>query len=284
MKIMPTWAGIEFVPIPEGAFIMGSKDDDEQAWSDELPQHSFEIPYRYWAAKFPVTNAYFQQFVQATGHITHAEKEGWCWVWDVEKMAWGKSESANWRQPLGTNDHTEALKDHPVVQVNWYDARAYCQWLDDQQNAGLPEDYRFRLPTETEWEKAARGPQERYWPWGNTFDPALCNCREGGKIGTVPVGASSPQADSPYGVADMSGNIWEWTTTLWGADRDTPSFVYPYNPADGREELNAGSEVYRIIRGGSYKDDRKGVRTAVRDLDPPLYALSNLGFRVFAGP
>jgi formylglycine-generating enzyme required for sulfatase activity len=275
---------MEFVSIPAGPFIMGSQADDQRAWSDEIPQHTFEIPYPYWAARFPVTNAAFRKFVKATGHVTRAEKEGWCWVWDVEKMAWGKSEGASWQHPLGLESSIEALANHPVVQVNWYDARATCQWLNDLHGAELPEGYRFRLPTETEWEKAARGLQERVWPWGDTFDPALSNCREGGPIGTVPVGASSPQADSPYGVADMSGNIWEWTTTLWGADKDNPSFVYPYNPADGREDLDAGPEVYRIIRGGSYKDDIKGVRTAVRDLDPPLYALSNLGFRVFVGP
>jgi len=82
----------------------------------------------------------------------------------------------------------------------------------------------------------------------------------------------------------MSGNVWEWTLTLWGEDRDKSDYVYPYAVDDGREDLGAGDGVYRIIRGGSFKDDMKGVRCACRDLDPPNYSLNNLGFRVFAAP
>ena len=107
---------------------------------------------------------------------------------------------------------------------------------------------------------------------------------EDGTYRLVSVGAYSPSGDSPYGLADMGGNIWEWTTTLWGSNRDKATFVYPYRSQDGRQDLNAGEEHYRIIRGGSYKDDRQGVRAACRDLDPPHYALSNLGFRVFLAP
>jgi formylglycine-generating enzyme required for sulfatase activity len=168
--------------------------------------------------------------------------------------------------------------------VCWYDALAYCEWLSQQHNSILQLGYHFRLPSEAEWEKAARGVDAREWPWGNTYDAALCNSKDGGKLRTTSVGAYSPHGDSFYGVSDMSGNVWEWTITLWGEGRDKPDFVYPYRGTDGRENQRAGDGFYRIVRGGSFKDDSKGVRCACRDLDPPHYALNNLGFRVFAAP
>jgi formylglycine-generating enzyme required for sulfatase activity len=281
---MNIWAGMNFVRIPKGKFLMGSKDDDELAWDDEKPQHIIDLPYDYWVGRFPVSNSDFREFVQSTSYVTRAEKEGWCWVWNSKEMKWEKVKGAYWEQPLGGCRSVEKMGKYPVVQVCWYDALAYCEWLNLNHNHDLQEGYCFCLPSEAEWEKAARGPNGLEWPWGNEFDPELCNSREGGKICTVVIGAHSPQGDSEYGVADMSGNIWEWTTTLWGNDRDTPTYVYPYNSLDGRENERADEEFFRIIRGGSYKDDIKGVRSACRDLDPPHYSLSNLGFRVFVAP
>ena len=278
------WGGTEFVHIPQGKFIMGSEDENELAWDDEKPQHILNLPYDYWVGKFPVSNTDFKKFVQSTSHLTQAEKEGWCWVWNRDEIKWEKIEGASWKQPLGASTSLETIGNHPVVQVCWYDARAYCEWLNINFIQNLPAGWQFRLPSEAEWEKAARGPNGREWPWGKTFDPALCNSREEGQVRTIPIGTHSPQADSKFGASDMSGNIWEWTITLWGNDRDTPTFVYPYNPLDGREHLGAGDDYFRIIRGGSYKDDIRGVRSACRDLDPPRYSLSNLGFRVFIAP
>ncbi len=270
--------------IPKGIFIMGSKVDDELAWDDEKPQHILNLSYDYWAGRFPVRVADFRAFVQSTAYVTRAEKEGWCWAWNVKEMNWEKIEGANWANPLGDSHSEEIDEYHPVVQVCWYDARVFCEWLNKNYRHELPKGYHFCLPSEAEWEKAARGPSGREWPWGNQYDSRLCNSRESGRLCTVKVGTSSPQGDSEYGVADMSGNIWEWTITLWGTHRDLPSFIYPYIKRDGRENQNAGEESYRIIRGGSYKDDLKGVRCACRDLDLPNYALSNLGFRVFVAP
>jgi formylglycine-generating enzyme required for sulfatase activity len=279
-----TWAGLNFVRIPKGRFIMGSIGDNELAWDDEKPQHILELSYDYWAGRFPVSVADFRVFVQSTAYVTRAEIEGWCWVWNVEEKKWQKTEGANWAHPLGESHGEEIIEHHPVVQVCWYDARAFCEWLNQNHSHALPKGYHFCLPSEAEWEKAARGPRGRKWPWGNEFDPGLCNSRESGRFRTVKIGTFSPYGDSEYGMADMSGNIWEWTITLWGNDHDIPSFGYPYLSQDGREKQSAGEEFYRIIRGGSYKDDLKGVRCACRDIDLPHYSLSNLGFRVFTAP
>ncbi len=279
-----SWSGMQLVRIPKGPFVMGSEDSNEMAWDDEKPQHNLEIPYDYWVGKHPVTNAQFGEFVHAAAFETRAELEGWGWVWNPKSGQWGKGEGANWRHPLGANRDVAGLENHPVVQVCWYDALAYCAWLNQKHADLLPPDCYFRLPNEAEWEKAARGPDGHEWPWGNVYDAALCSSRDNGKLRTVPVGACSPRGDSIYGVADMSGNVWEWTLTLWGEDRDRADYVYPYVGDDGREDLGAGDSVYRIIRGGSFKDDMKGVRCACRDLDPPGYSLNNLGFRVVVAP
>lgn len=277
-------AGRQFGRVSAGPFIMGSKNDDPLAWDDEKPQHVVEISYDYWVARLPVTCADFRAFVEASGYITRAERDGWCWVWPGKTMKWEKVEGASWQNPWGTPGRPEDLDDFPVVQVCWYDAVFYCNWLNRAFRHDLGVDYQFRLPTEAEWEKAARGPDGFPYPWGEVFEPGLCNSREDGPCSLVPVGGFSPGGESPYGLVDMGGNIWEWTTTLWGSDRDKASFVYPYQPQDGRQDLLAGEEHYRIIRGGSYKDDRQGMRCACRDLDPPHFSLSNLGFRVFLAP
>lgn len=279
-----SWTGMEFVIIPKGQFVMGSKEDNELAWDDEKPQHALEIPYDYWVGKHPVTNAQFGDFVHATAFQTRAEREGWAWVWDARTGQWGKGEGANWRHPLGGNRRPAAWEDHPVVQVCWHDTLAFCGWLSQEHGSNLPQGYHFRLPSEAEWEKAARGTDGSEWPWGNAYDAALCSSRDNGKLCTVPVGACSPRGDSVYGAADMSGNAWEWTLTLWGKDRDKADYVYPYVGDDGRENQSAGDDFFRIIRGGSFKDDLSGVRAACRDLDPPHYSLNNLGFRVFVAP
>ncbi|MFZ5821402.1 MAG: SUMF1/EgtB/PvdO family nonheme iron enzyme [Chloroflexota bacterium] len=235
--------GMEFLRAPAGAFLMGSADDDQLAYDDEKPQHSVEIPYDYWMARYPVTNTLYNAYVAAKG-IKHPVKD--------------------W----------EGKKDHPVVSVSWKDALAYCRWLDDLMRAELPPGLALRLPSEAEWEKAARGSDGRIYPWGNQFDPNKCNTSEGGKRGATPVGAYSPQGDSPCGCADMSGNVWEWTRSLWKA--------YPYKAEDGREvEKESGS---RVLRGGSFNSLDWSVRCAVRDFDVPYYRLDFLGFRLCVSP
>ena len=219
----------EVIHIPAGEFLMGSDpEQDKHAYESEQPQHTLYLP-DYYLAKTPVTNAQYLAFVQASGH---RQPEHW------ER---GK--------PPG------ARADHPVVYVSWADAVAYCRWLAEA--SGKP----YRLPSEAEWEKGARGADGRIWPWGNQWDPKRCNSKEGGKGGATPVGAY-PQGASLYGCLDMAGNVWEWTSSLWGKDWESPDFKYPYDAADGREDPEAKGR--RVLRGGAFTGNQTVTRCAVR--------------------
>jgi formylglycine-generating enzyme required for sulfatase activity len=137
-----------------------------------------------------------------------------------------------------------------VVYVSWNDVCGYCTWLSRLINKQV------RLPTEAEWEKAARGDgDKRPYPWGETFDMVKCNSGALGLDDTTPVGVF-PAGASPYGCLDMAGNVWEWTCSLWGG--------YPYNPHDGRENLDVPDDASRVLRGGAFWRDRQSVRCASR--------------------
>ncbi len=229
--------GIEFVKIPAGRFLMGSKEDNKLAYDEEKPQHTIEIAQDYWMARFPVTN---EQYAAYLGKGTHPVSD------------WQKK------------------KEHPVNYIEWKDAMAYCKWLNNFLAGKLPQGLALRLPTEAEWEKAARGEYGNEWPWGNEFDKSKCNSSEGGKGGTTPVGLYSPQGDSPYGCADMVGNVWEWTHSLFKA--------YPYQAGDGRENETASGR--RVLRGGSFLNDSRYARCACRR---DALGIGG-GFRVAASP
>lgn len=232
-----TLAGLEFVLVPKGKFIMGGTG------SDELPKGKINIPYDYWMARFPVTNAQYNQFVLPV-KVKH---------------------------PVG---NWEKIKDHPVVNVNWNLAMLYCMWLNDEFAHEMPDGYIFRLPTEAEWEKAARGIDSREYPWGNVFDPTRSNCENFSQT-TTPVGQFSPRGDSPCGCADMAGNVWEWCHSLYKP--------YPYKANDGREDEAAAGN--RSFRGGSWYNDRTAARCAARNDGGPVdLPFPNWGFRVVASP
>ena len=255
---------LELVHIPAGPFTMGG--DGEY---DGKPIHEVTLP-EYWMGKYPVTNAQFAVFVQATQHKTAAEKRGSSWVWDGKE--WKDTKGADWQHPNGPSSDIKHKADHPVVHMHWTDAHAFCNWLSE---AG---QRKIVLPNEAEWEKAARSADGRTYPWGNDKpDQTRCNFNQNEK-GTTPVGKYSPKGDSPYGCADMAGNVWEWTRSLWGKYFSKPTFGYPYQAEDGREDLNAGDDVWRVVRGGAWFDVVVDVRAAYRYWS--YNHVDFLGFRV----
>jgi formylglycine-generating enzyme required for sulfatase activity len=258
---------IVFVRVPAGEFIMGSdKTKDKDAFDDETPQHKLTLP-EYLIGKYPVTVAQFAAFVKATNHKTTAEKEGSGYTWTGYTWTggqWGEVKGADWRHPRGPKSDVIQKANHPVTLVSWDDAVAFCRWASKVTGREV------RLPTEAEWEKAARGTDGRIYPWGSDPpDKTRCNFNMNVKD-TTPVGQYSPKGDSPYGCADMSGNVWDWTGSLFK--------IYPYQSGDGRE--NPDDRGNRVLRGGSFDVNRRGVRCASRGHDGPNVRGDNRGFRV----
>jgi len=249
-----------FVKIPAGKFWMGSdKRKDSDALSHEQPQHEVHLP-EYWLGRYPVTVAQFRAFVTESGF-----------------------------KP-GDPDCLRGLPNHPVVWVSWHEALAYCDWLTGRLRSwpGAPAALRERLaagwrvllPGEAEWEKAARGVDGRIYPWGEVFDAEKANTEETGVGGTSAVGCF-PGGAGPYGLLDMSGNVWEWTRSLWGKDLGKPEYVYPYGQRLAeRENLKAGDNVLRVLRGGAFYFVSWLARCACRHGSYPTSRYGNFGFRV----
>jgi toxoflavin biosynthesis protein ToxD len=239
-----------FIAVPDGPFLMGTPVDQlsdlarryggtRESYREESPRHSVSLS-AFAIAATPVTNALYAAYVTASGARA--------------PLAWRGP------QPPAT------LREHPVVDVSWHEALSLCAWLSDQ--LGGP---RLRLPSEAEWERAARGVDGRTFPWGETFEPRLANTREGASSGTTPVGAY-PEGASPVGALDMAGNVWEWTASL-----DTG---YPYLAADGREQQGAPGR--RIMRGGCYANPHGFARCACRFRLPPAARNEFTGLRLAA--
>ena len=212
--------------VPAGEFLLGSDkrqdsgtyDEDLEAYDNELPQHRLTL-LAFQVARFPVTVAEYAYFVRA-----------------------GQKQPNNWQSQL-------TKLDHPVVSVSWHNAADYVAWL--AKTTSQP----WRLPSEAEWEKAARwdGRTARIYPWGDTFDQSRCNTSESGIKATTPVG-SYPSGASPCGAQEMAGNVWEWTRSVYKP--------YPYILTDGREAHNSTDN--RVLRGGSWYDYAGDARAAFR--------------------
>ena len=193
----------------------------------------------------------------------------------------------------GNEDWGRGLPNHPVVYVSWYDALAYCEWLKARLREWpeTPEPlaqvlraagWCVTLPSEAEWEKAARGSDGRRHPWGDNPDPNRANYDETG-IGKTSAVGCFPGGVSPHGVEEISGNVFEWTRSLWGPAWDKSIFPYPYKPDDGREQLQAPDDIRRVVRGGAFWGDHQLARCAFRDSDA-RDVLCCLGFRVVVRP
>jgi formylglycine-generating enzyme required for sulfatase activity len=188
----------------------------------------------FFISRYPVTNAEYHAFVEATGN---PPPEHWQ---DGIYPAW----QAN----------------HPVVYVNWHDASAYCRWAMG------------RLPTAAEWEKAARGSDKRQYPWGDAFESSRCNSREAEIKTSTPVGKFSPVGDSPYGVGDVAGNVWEWVVDWREPTQENLSATRnPMGPASGK---------VKVIRGGSFLNNETLVTCYTQDHALPEVRAVNYGFRV----
>lgn len=272
------------VYVPAGEFLMGNTgvqwmwngslvagDLGLQVYTDESPQHTVYLD-AFWIDQTEVTVGMFRTFVEAAGYETTAEREGWGAPWTDGPMEeeWPHIPGTDWQHPHGPESSAE--DDHPVVQVSWEDAAAYCEWAGGQ------------LPSEAQWEKAARGTDGRLWPWGDTYEGnrgsfcgASCPVKrwnhdsyDDGYALTSPVG-SFPSGASPYGALDIAGNIWEWVADWYDADyyTDSPN-ENPTGPSYGTE---------RTQRGGAWLDNESWVRTTVRHSTPPWARFDDLGFR-----
>ena len=235
--------GPKMVRLPSNTFRMG----------DNL-EHSVSVE-KFAMGQYEVTVAEFRQFVNATGYKTDAEKGEGCYSFDGS--SWRQRKDANWRNVYFSQDDT-----HPVVCVSWHDATAYVKWLSEQTG------HQYRLPTEAQWEYAARaGTETQYW-WGNEVGTNNANCYNCGsrwdKKSTAPVGSF---AANPFGLFDTAGNLWEWTCSEY------------QNKYAGKEQQCADSAGFLVLRGGAWDDNAARTRSAYRDNYDPTNRYNNYGFR-----
>ncbi|WP_272946207.1 formylglycine-generating enzyme family protein [Geobacter sp. OR-1] len=242
----------ELLGVPAGCFQMGDGFGD--GYFNEYPQHEVCLN-RFLISKYAVTRGDFRTFVAETGFHTEAEKGEGCYTFD--RGAWKKVVGASWLNPgFSQND------DHPVVCVTWNDAVAYSEWLSGKTGLAC------RLPTEAEWEYAARsgGKSEKYAGSNDVDAVAWYSVNSG--TGTRPAGTKQPNG---LGLYDMSGNVWQWTADWYGEKyyRESP-INNPTGPAVGTN---------KVYRGGSWFYDQKGIRVSYRDFFLPGFRSSQLGFR-----
>ena len=250
--------GMVMVYVPPGEFLMGAGPDEPNAFLWEGPQHAI-LQGAYWIDRTEVTYQMFARFLNAVGQLP-GEDTSWFDA-NAEGLRLQYVDSA-WSPSPGYGER-------PVALVSWFAADAYCAW------AGR------RLPTEAEWEKAARGTDGRRYPWGDlapTCELATysgCVYEPPGEMvmGTSPVGMD-PQGASTYGALDMAGNVWEWISSQ--------PFDYPYDPEDGREDTGPAAE--RALRGGAFLDPAEHMRTSERLSSNPDSAASYIGFRCAVSP
>jgi formylglycine-generating enzyme required for sulfatase activity len=226
------------VYVPAGKFWMGSSDADKQADDDERPQHEVDLD-AVWIDKFEVTNAQYKRCVDAGKCSAPRESKSY-----TRSSYYGNAQYDN----------------YPAIYVTWENATQYCAFAKKQ------------LPTEAQWEKAARGADKRIYPWGDTFDGTKLNSWDSTpRPGDTTAVGSYPSGASPYGAMDMAGNVWEWVADWYDAN------YYKNSPARNPKNETAGPD--RVVRGGSWLYDATLVRAAGRIFDYPVGWFDNVGFR-----
>ncbi len=263
---------LEYVYVPPGAFEMGCVAGDSECQEDEKPSHHVELAHGFWMGRTEVTVEAFRKFVSARNYRTTAESDGWSRFFDGKSLV--KKEGVAWQIP-----GFEQGPKHPVLHVSWYDARQFCAWAGG------------RLPTEAEWEYAARGGREsaRY-PWGDGSTPLLGGAKQAnvadeslkrrhpslkvvsgyddGYAYTSPAGEF---ARNDFGLQDIAGNAGEWCSDWYDKEY--------YRAPSGRDPVGPALGLQRVIRGGSWVDDASNLRASYRVRDAPTYHDSFVGFR-----
>lgn len=222
------------------------KECSQSNFLDEVPVKSIHLS-SFCIDKYEVSNSDFSIFVSETKYITTAEKKGYSNIWNEMRRAWDEQiKNINWKNPRNPNIGLSRIENHPVVHISWYDAMAYCKWMGK------------RLPTEEEWEVAARGPGRFIYPWGNNWDPLKVNYygESPNKTSTID---SHLSGMSPYGVVNMEGNVSEWTSTIELGTDDKPLLIE--------------------LRGGGFATAQVYLHTAWRHAVPPEITNSATGFR-----
>ncbi len=275
------------IKLPGGKFLMGTNDEEGFPKDGESPVREITLD-PFYIDETAVTNFQFVEFIKATGYITEAERYGWSFVFygllseedqkrDYQVAAptpwWYAVPGAQWNHPEGKDSHINERKDHPVVHVSWHDAQAYCQWIGK------------RLPTEAEWEYAARGGLiQKKFPWGDELTPGgehRCNIWQGnfpdynsledGFLGTAPAKSFKP---NNFGLYNMAGNVWEWCNDWFSSDfHKAGPRKNPAGPLNGES---------KIMRGGSFLCHHSycnRYRVAARSSNTADSSTSNLGFR-----
>jgi formylglycine-generating enzyme required for sulfatase activity len=223
---------------------------------NEVPQHEVTLE-KYTIARYPVTNAEFGRFIQDGGY---ENPDYWT------EAGWKQKERMDWTQPRYWEDKKWNAHSHPVVGVSWYEALAYCRWLSAKSGC------HYRLPSEAQWEKAARGTGARRYPWGNDWAPDRCNNKETGPGRTTPVG-QYPEGNSPYGVSEMVGQVWEWCIDKYN---ETESDL----GSDTQSHYLEGQDS-RILRGGSWNENKPAstLRCSYRNWSNPMVRQNFRGLR-----
>lgn len=241
LELMPK--PFDWIEIPTGQVTLGGSQ-----WADGGYIHGPTVfgVLAYAIAKYPVTNAQYAKFIEADGYN---QRKWWT------KIGWKVRELESWQEPRWWENEKVDHADYPVMTVSWHEANAFCRWLSDTTGEDI------KLPTEQQWQRAAQGDTHWVYPYGNEFDASRCNFNA---ENTTSVTLFEGKGDSPFGVVDMSGNVWEWCSTKYKANNNTPH----------------GTDK-KVLRGGSRRYDIKAfLRVDCRHCDEPEDFDFNVGFRI----